>query len=272
LSEIKVTLLGTGGSAGSPQIGGADGGGDWGALDPAEPRNRRSRASIVIEAPDGRRLLVDTGPDLRLQLTGNKIPKIDAVLYTHAHADHIAGLDEIRILNRLIGAPMPAYAMAESWAELQDRFDYAFRPWTTAPAFFRPVFERHVVEPGQTVEIIGLPVRLIGQDHGFVTSLGVRIGGFAYCTDVVRLDAAALERLEYLDVFVVDCFTRLEPHPTHANFEQVLTWVDRLQPKRTILTHMGPSMDYAWLAANLPKGVEPGFDGLCLTSLYSEFP
>ncbi len=268
MSGVKITLLGTGGSAGSPQIGGADGSGEWGSLDPNEPRNRRSRPSIVIEAPDGRRLLVDTGPDLRLQLTVNKIPKIDAVLYTHAHADHVAGLDEVRILNRLIGVPMPAYAMAVSWAELQDRFDYAFRPWTTAPAFFRPVFERHEVEPGQSLEIIGLPVRLIGQDHGFVTSLGVRIGGFAYCTDVVRLDEAALRQLEELDVFVVDCFTRLDSHPTHANLEQVLAWVARLRPKRTILTHMGPSMDYAWLLANLPPGVEPGFDGLALYAAY----
>jgi phosphoribosyl 1,2-cyclic phosphate phosphodiesterase len=269
LSKIKVTLLGTGGSAGSPQIGGADGGGEWGELNPGEPRNRRSRPSIVIEGPDGRRLLVDTGPDLRLQLTACKIPKIDAILYTHAHADHIAGLDEVRILNRLIGVPMPAYAMAASWAELQDRFDYAFRPWTTAPAFFRPVFERHEVEPGQSHEIIGLPVRLIGQDHGFVTSLGLRIGGFAYCTDVVRLDAAALEQLEHLEVFVIDCFTRFDPHPTHANLEQVLAWVARLQPKRTILTHMGPSMDYAWLLANLPQGVEPGYDG---QSVDAEYP
>jgi phosphoribosyl 1,2-cyclic phosphate phosphodiesterase len=235
LSKIKVTLLGTGGSAGSPQIGGADGGGEWGELNPGEPRNRRSRPSIVIEGPDGRRLLVDTGPDLRLQLTACKIPKIDAILYTHAHADHIAGLDEVRILNRLIGVPMPAYAMAASWAELQDR----------------------------------LPVRLIGQDHGFVTSLGVRIGGFAYCTDVVRLDAAALEQLEHLEVFVIDCFTRFDPHPTHANLEQVLAWVARLQPKRTILTHMGPSMDYAWLLANLPQGVEPGYDG---QSVDAEYP
>jgi len=269
LSRIKIVFLGTGGSSGSPQIGGADGGGEWGALDPAEPRNRRSRPSIVIEAPDGRRLLVDTGPDLRLQLTGSKIPKIDAVIYTHSHADHIAGLDEVRILNRLLGAPMPAYATVQTWTELQDRFDYVFKPWTTAPAFFRPVFEQYTVQAGQTVEMIGLPVRLIGQDHGFTISLGLRVGGFAYCTDVVRLDEAALSMLENLDLFVVDCFTRDVPHPTHANLPQVLAWVERLRPKRTVLTHMGPNMDYAWLRANLPAGVEPAFDGLVL---YSEFP
>jgi phosphoribosyl 1,2-cyclic phosphate phosphodiesterase len=268
LSALKITFLGTGGSAGSPQIGGADGSGEWGSLDPAELRNRRSRSSIVVEGPDGRRLLVDTGPDLRQQLMGCKIPQIEALIYTHAHADHIAGLDEVRILNRLINAPMPAYAMAASWAELQNRFDYAFKPWS-GPAFFRPVFERYEIQAGQTVEIIGLPVQLINQDHGYTVSLGLRIGRFAYCTDVVRFDDQALDSLMGLDLLVVDCFTRSAPHPTHANLDQVLAWVARLAPKRTMLTHMGLDMDYAWLSANLPKDVEPAFDGLVL---YSEFP
>lgn len=268
MSGFTVTFLGTSGSAGSPQIGGADGGGDWGECDPAEPRNRRSRPSIVIETPAGKRLLVDTGPDLRYQLTSCKIPRVDAILYTHSHADHIAGLDEVRILNRLLDAPMPAYAMAETWTELRGRFDYAFRPWT-GPVFFRPVFAPHVVKPGEMLEIIGLAVRLIGQDHGYVTSLGLRTGNFAYCTDVVRLDDTALDLLENLDIFAVDCFTRHEPHPTHANLSQVLEWVERLKPKRTLLTHLGPSMDYAWLKANLPRGVEPAYDGLVLTS---DFP
>ncbi len=265
MNPLKITFLGTGGSAGSPQIGGADGGGEWGECDPAEPRNRRSRTSIVIEGPDGRRLLVDIGPDVRLQLTACKIPRIDAVVFTHSHADHIAGLDEVRILNRLIGAPMPAYAAEKTWAELRQRFDYAFKPWT-GPGFFRPVFEPHVVHAGQSLDIIGLPVRLIGQDHGFSESLGIRVGGFAYCTDVVRLDEAALSALENLDLLAVDCFTRHEAHPTHANLDQVLAWVAQLKPQRTVLTHMGPSMDYGWLVRNLPAGIEAGYDGLVLGS------
>lgn len=268
MSGFEVTFLGTGGSAGSPQIGGSDGSGEWGECDPAEPRNRRSRPGIVIAGPDGRRLLVDTGPDVRVQLTSCKIPRIDAVLFTHAHADHIAGLDEVRILNRLIDAPMPGYAAVKTWDELRQRFDYAFKPWT-GPGFFRPVFEQHIVQAGQRIDIAGLPVEIIAQDHGFTASLGIRVGGFAYCTDVVRLDEDALAALENLDVFAVDCFTRHEAHPTHANLAQVVAWVERLKPRRTILTHMGPSMDYGSLLQSLPAGIEPGFDGLVLCS---EFP
>lgn len=261
MSGLKVTLLGVGGSSGSPQIGGADGAGDWGELDPTEPRNRRSRPSIVVEAPDGRRILVDTGPDLRLQLTERRIGRIDAVIYTHAHADHIAGLDEIRILNRLLGAPMPTYATVAVFEELAQRFDYAFKPWS-GPGFFRPVLATQAVAAGESVEINGLAVRVIGQDHGFTTSLGLRIGGFAYCTDVKRLDEAALGALAGVETLVVDCFTRGAAHPTHANLAQVLAWVERLKPRRTVLTHMGPNMDYRWLVENLPVGVEPGFDGM----------
>ncbi|MGC9269940.1 MBL fold metallo-hydrolase [Acidiphilium sp.] len=260
--KFTITLLGTGGSAGLPQIGGEDGGGDWGQCDPHEPRNARTRASIVISAPSGR-LLIDTAPELRLQLTANRIGRIDAVLFTHAHADHIAGLDEVRILNRLLDAPIPGYSDERTWQELRQRFDYAFKPWQK-PGFYRPVIETNVIAPGESHEICGLKVGIIGQDHGFIPSLGLRVGNIAYCTDVMRFADDQFARLAGIDTWVVDCFTHGPRHPTHANLDQVKDWVAALRPRRTILTHMGPDMDYATLAATLPPGIEPGYDGMVI--------
>ena len=260
---MKVTLLGTGGSAGVPMIGGADGGGDWGDCDPAEPRNRRTRTSIVVEVVQNQRLLVDTSPDMRDQLLDCRIPGVDAVLFTHAHADHITGLDDVRILNRIANRPLPAYATAETLAEMTSRFAYAFKPWDP-PHFYRPVLEAKTIKPGDTVETAGMSVRVFGQNHGRVDTLGLRIGDFAYSTDVVALDDAAFTALQDVDTWVVDCFLRSEKHWTHANLNTVLGWVDRLKPRRTVLTHMGTEMDWSWMRNNLPPGIEAGYDGMVL--------
>jgi phosphoribosyl 1,2-cyclic phosphate phosphodiesterase len=258
---VKITLLGTGGSAGLPQIGGADGRGDWGKADPAEPRNRRTRASIVIQTSENKNILVDTGPDMRLQLTANGIARIDAVVFTHTHADHIAGLDDIRILNRILQAPMPSYATAQAWEELKQRFDYAFRP-ITGSFYGRPVLQDNVITPGQMIEVAGENILPIDQDHGYSRSLALRIGNAAYCTDVVRMDDIQLAALAGLDLLIVDCFSLARDHPTHAGLPTVLDWVEALRPTRTILTHMGPEMDYGSLRASLPPGIEPGYDGM----------
>jgi phosphoribosyl 1,2-cyclic phosphate phosphodiesterase len=259
---MKVTLLGVGASAGVPHIGGPDGTGDWGECDPAEPRNRRMRTSILVEQA-GRALLVDTGPDLREQLLTWRVPRVDAILFTHAHADHIAGLDETRILNRIADRPLQTFATEVTLEELRRRFDYAFRPWTP-PGFFRPVLEPCVIEPGQTIRAAGIDVELFDQDHGFIRSLGLRIGAFGYSTDVVQLDDAAFEVLAGVDTWVVGCFQRGPKHTTHAHLPLALEWAARLGARRTVLTHMGPDMDFAWLRENLPLGVEPGYDGQVL--------
>jgi len=262
---IRVTLLGTGGSAGVPMIGGPDGSGDWGACDPAEPRNRRTRASIAVQMGQGaeqRTLLVDTGPDMRAQLIAGGIGRVDAILYTHAHADHITGLDDVRILNRIVGQPLQAFGTAATMEDIIGRFPYAFRPWKP-PGFYRPVMEPVVVEPDAEIAPAAIPLRLFDQDHGMVRTLGLRVGSFGYSTDVVRLDERAFEVLAGVDTWVVGCFQR-GPHRTHARLSEVLTWVERLRPRHTILTHMGPDLDWAWLRANLPAGVEPGFDGMVL--------
>lgn len=256
---MRVTVLGCGGSAGTPHIGGADGRGDWGQCDPAEPRNRRTRSSIVLEGPTGECLLVDTGPELRVQLLAAEVPRVDAVLYTHAHADHITGLDEVRILNRISGTPLDAYGSAHTLDELAHRFDYAFKPWTSAPHFFRPVMTRREIAPGDQVTIAGISLRIFEQDHKVVKTLGFRADRFGYSTDLVELGEDALEVLAGVDTWLVGCFQR-QPHMTHANLTRVLGWARQLGVRRTVLTHMGIDMDWGWLMANLPAGVEPGYD------------
>jgi phosphoribosyl 1,2-cyclic phosphate phosphodiesterase len=260
---MRVTLLGTGGSAGVPMIGGADGSGDWGACDPAEPRNRRTRSSIVIENTHNQRLLIDTSPDMRDQFLANRVPGADAVLFTHAHADHITGIDDVRILNRIARRPLEAFATQSTVDEIARRFGYVFAPWD-GKGFYRPVLTPHPVKPGDTVQTIGLDVRLFSQGHGRIETLGLRIGAFAYSTDVVHLAEPALEILAGIDTWVVGCFLRHDTHSTHANLPTVLGWVARLRPRRTILTHMGPDMDWAWLSAHLPDGIEAGYDGMVL--------
>ncbi|MCB5943243.1 MBL fold metallo-hydrolase [Acidocella sp. KAb 2-4] len=260
---MKFILLGTGGSAGLPQIGGPDGRGDWGKTDPNEPRNARTRASIVIQTSDNKNILVDTSPDLRLQLTRCGIGRINALIYTHAHADHVAGIDEVRILNRIMGGPMPTYTTKPVLAELKQRFGYVFAPYRGG-FISRPILRPEIIKPKKPFEIAGEIILPLDQDHGYSRSLGLRLGRAAYCTDVVRFSPGNFAALEGLDLLVVDCFTPSHDHPTHAGLPTVLSWVERLRPRRTVLTHLGPEMDYGTLRATLPSGVEPGYDGMVL--------
>jgi len=259
---LRVTLLGCGGSGGVPLLGGDGEGGEWGACDPAEPRNHRSRTSALVEGPRGGRLLIDAGPDLRRQLLMARAARLDAVLFTHGHADHIMGIDDLRQINRVIGRALDAFGTRTTLQKLDDRFDYAFIG-PTPPFFFRPALEPRRVEYGEHFEIADFRLEVFRQDHGVMDSLGVRIGRFAYSTDVVALPEESLPALEGLDTWVVGCFQR-GPHKVHASLGQVLEWVARLRPRRTVLTHMGTSMDYRSLLRELPAGIEPGYDGMVL--------
>lgn len=258
-ASLRIRLLGTGPSQGVPGLGGVDEAGDWGECDPANPRNRRTRTSALIEAADGTRLLIDPGPDLRAQLLAAGVARLDAVLVTHAHADHVMGLDELRAVNRFTGRALPVFALPETLDDLRRRFGYAFLPAT--PGFYRPALEPHAVEPGESLPIPALPARLLELDHQVMRTLGLRLGGFAYCTDLVRLPAPSLEQLRGIDTWVVGCFGR-RPHPVHAHLAQVAEWAAAIGARRSILTHMSNALDEAALRRELPPGLEPGFDGL----------
>nr|WP_294916781.1 MBL fold metallo-hydrolase [uncultured Neokomagataea sp.] len=275
---MKITVLGCGGSAGVPMLGGVEGAltGLWGRCDPQNPRNRRTRSSIVIEGDEpyypetmdgagdgGFRLLVDSGPDFRSQMLDHGLSRIDAVLFTHPHSDHTSGLDELRSINRVLKAALPLYARQDVLDELKQRFEYAFTPWT-GPGYFRPVFDEHLVHAGDTLSLPGLQAQLFEQRHGKITTVGMRLGDFAYCTDVETLSEEALAVLAGVDTWLVDCFQYKE-HPAHGWLERVLEWRERIGARRTVLTHMGPEMDYATLCRDLPQGVEPAYDGMVIT-------
>jgi len=254
---MRVTVLGCGGSGGVPILGGSPGG-DWGACDPANPRNRRRRVSILVEQ-GGSTLLIDTSPDLRLQLLDAQVAQVDAVLYSHAHGDHCHGVDDLRTMVYARGAPIPAFMDAETREVLTTRFAYAFASSHDPQSFYRPLLDDREVEgPFSAADVPVVPFR---QGHGGPTTLGFRIGPMAYSTDVVELDEAAFAALAGVELWIVDCL-RYDPHPTHAHFDKSLEWIERVKPKRAVLTHMNQSLDYGDLASRCPPGVEPGFDGL----------
>jgi phosphoribosyl 1,2-cyclic phosphate phosphodiesterase len=254
---MRVTMLGSGPSWGVPRIGG-----EWGACDPANPRNRRRRVSILVEEK-GARLLVDTSPDLREQLLDAEVRGLDAVLFTHAHADHLHGIDDLRSVNRLMRKKLPVYADGRTLAEIRTRFGYVLAPLQAGAkhGFYKPELEP--IEIAGPFEAAGLLVTPFVQDHGFSATLGFRIGRFAYSTDAVRLDDGAFATLAGIEVWIVDCMRR-EPHVTHSHLAQTLQWIARVKPRRAILTHMDESLDYDALSRELPPGVEPGYDGLTI--------
>jgi phosphoribosyl 1,2-cyclic phosphate phosphodiesterase len=256
---MRVTILGSGGSGGVPLPGGPTGE-IWGGANPENPKNRRRRVSVLVETR-GKRLLIDTSPDLRMQIIDNRISAIDAVLYTHAHADHAHGLDDLRSLSYRQEQPIPAYMDADTHASLTMRFDYAFASSHPQSKLYPALMEDHVAEGA--FEAAGVPVVSFRMNHGNTHSMGYRIGPFAYTTDVVELDEAAFEILDGVEAWVVDAL-RDEPHPTHAHTDRTLDWIERVKPKRALLTHLNHTVDYDALKAKCPPGVAPAYDGLVL--------
>ncbi|MDR6787669.1 phosphoribosyl 1,2-cyclic phosphate phosphodiesterase [Sphingomonas sp. BE138] len=250
---MKVRILGSGTSSGVPRIGN-----DWGDCDPNDPRNRRTRASILVEH-DGTRILVDTSPDMRQQLLDANVAAVDAVIWTHEHADHVFGIDDLRQIYHVLGRPVKGYARPRTAATLTSQFGYVF----TGNGGYPPTVRLDDL-PDQ-LRVGAIDIRVVDQPHGRITSAGLRFeaGGCAigYATDISDMTDDMRRLYEGLDIWIVDALRR-RPHPTHPDLATVLGWIGELRPRQTALVHMDQSMDYAGLIAELPPHVRPGHDGL----------
>jgi phosphoribosyl 1,2-cyclic phosphate phosphodiesterase len=251
---MKITVLGCGTSGGVPRVGVP--GGHWGACDPANPKNRRRRVSVLV-VEGATRLLIDTSPDLREQLIDANVTALDGVLITHDHADHTHGIDDLRALSQVMKRKIPIYADARTLSVLRQRFDYIFEDRNGYPAICQP----HVIDGD--FQVNDVLVRPFEQDHGPITSLGFRINDFAYSTDLKAIPEKSERHLAGLQVWLVDALRR-EPHPTHPHLELTLSWIEKFKPAHAVLTHMDWSMDYDTLMRELPSDVVPGYDGMMI--------
>lgn len=250
---MKLTFLGTGTSHGIPMIGCP-----CPVCNSTDPRDMRLRTSAVVHAPEGN-ILIDTGPDLRIQALRAKLTRVESILFTHAHADHIFGLDDVRRFNDAKGGPLSCYMNRPCREKLESVFGYCLKPRPEAKFFQFPHLEFHeVTGPFRTAGAEVIPVPLM---HGQLEILGFRIGGLAYCTDCKTIPDESVELLRGLEVLVLDALRPL-PHHTHMNIEEALAAVEKLRPQRTYFVHMSHAVSHAGLSAQLPAGVELAYDGL----------
>jgi len=257
--ELEVVILGSGSSGGVPR-----GDGDWGACDPSEPRNRRTRCSALIRrhGPDGvTSVLIDASPDLREQALAAGVRHVDAVLFTHDHADQTHGIDDLRVFAIRSRQRIPAWMDTATREALTHRFDYIFESKLGYPAI---VEARDIPPHGEVWAVDGaggpVPVVTFDQAHGPIRSVGYRLGSVAYSSDVSDLDEAAIEAVRGCDLWIVDAL-RYTPHPTHAHLERTLDWIARSGVRKAVLTNLHIDMDYKTLSAIVPGDVEVGFDG-----------
>lgn len=258
MASLNVTILGSGASGGTPTI---DGG--WGKCDPGNPKNRRTRPSILVESGNTR-ILVDTSPDLRGQLLDAGISTVTALVYTHSHADHVHGIDDLRAVNRALGGPLDVYSDRATLDTIRKRFPYVFEPLSEGARFYyKPALIPHMVGSGASWTIGHILVTSFEQHHGFSKTLGFRFGSVGYTTDVVDLSEEAFSVLRGIDTWIIGTLTD-RPHPTHCDVGKALDWIRRIKPRRAVLSHLGETLDYAGLAARLPTGVEPAYDGMII--------
>ena len=258
----RFTILGCGSSGGVPRLGG-----HWGDCDPDNPKNRRRRCSMLVErdGPEGTTsVLIDTSPDLRSQLLDTGTGRLDGVIYTHAHADHVHGIDDLRMIVFNMKSRLPVWADGDTQNALLSRFGYAFVQPEGSP--YPPILDLHTIKGDVTIDGAGGPITFtpFEVNHGSIEALGFRIGGLAYLPDVAEIPDAAWPALEGLDIFVVDALRRT-PHPTHAHLDKALEWIARAKPTRAVLTNMHIDLDYETVNAETPDHVTPAFDLMELT-------
>jgi phosphoribosyl 1,2-cyclic phosphate phosphodiesterase len=261
MDRLRFTILGCGSSGGVPRLGN-----DWGACDPDNPLNRRRRCSLLVErigAGGTTRVLIDTAPDLREQLLDARVGTLDAVVYTHAHADHVHGIDDLRQVVFNMRGRLAVWADGPTQEALLSRFGYAFVQAQGSP--YPPILDLYTIDGPVVIDGPGGPVRLVpfSAEHGAIDALGFRIGGLAYLPDAVGIPEASWPCLEGLDVWIVDALRR-RPHPTHAHLAMTLDWIARARPARAILTNMHIDLDHATVAAETPAHITPAHDGMVI--------
>ncbi|MFB9150621.1 MBL fold metallo-hydrolase [Roseovarius ramblicola] len=261
MGEVRFTILGCGSSGGVPRLGG-----HWGECDPNEPRNSRRRCSMLIEREtEGgvTRVLIDTSPDLRAQLLDAGVGALDAVVYTHAHADHVHGIDDLRMIVFNMRQRLPVYADGDTQNALYSRFGYAFMQPDDSP--YPPILDMHTIDGPFGIEGAGgtIPFIPFQVGHGSIDALGFRVGDLAYLPDVAEIPGEVWRTLQGLDCWVLDALRRT-PHPTHAHLDRALEWIARAAPRRAVLTNMHIDLDYATVAEETPAHVTPAFDGMVI--------